>query len=55
MIIAVLVLMALMLALGLVVSMLGTQWQRVLTALAGGQITGDQTVGASAARALARA
>jgi hypothetical protein len=51
MIVSVLVLMALMMTLGLVISMLGAHWTQVVAALLGS----DQIEGASAMRALARA
>lgn len=55
MIIAVLALMALLMVIGLVVSMLGARWSQVTAALMGHQIVYCQASGGSAARALLRA
>lgn len=51
MIVSVLILMSLMMAMGLVISMLGARWSQVVAALMGA----DQTEGPSAMRAFARA
>lgn len=60
MIIAVLILMALMMTLGLVISLLGARWPQIMAALMGAPMVADQllvgqVVGGSGMRALMRA